>query len=79
LLAVWIYARFPDLAPKRLGKTLLHTGAAFALIQLMPGLGNSQVALLAGVFLFVLPALVYALLCTMWVLKLAQTALGVSR
>jgi len=28
---------------------------------------------------FVLPALVYALLCTIWVLQHAQTALGLSR
>jgi hypothetical protein len=34
---------------------------------------------LAVVFLFVLPALVYALLCTLWVLQQAQTALGHSR
>jgi hypothetical protein len=79
LLAVWIHARFPGLAPERMGKTLLHTGAAFALVQVIPGLGNSPVAMFAAVFLFVLPALVYALLCTIWVLKLAQTALGVSR
>ena len=32
-----------------------------------------------GVFLFLLPALVYGLLCSIWVLKLAQTALGSSR
>ena len=31
------------------------------------------------VFAFVLPALVYALLCTIWVLQHAQTALGLSR
>jgi len=79
LLAVWIHARFPDLAPKRMGKTLLHTGVAFLLLQVIPGVGDSQVAMLAVVFLFVLPALVYALVCTIWVLKLAQTALGVSR
>jgi hypothetical protein len=79
LIAIWIHARFPGLAPERMGKTLLHAGVAFALLQLTPGLGGSTVALFAGVFLFVLPALVYALLCSIWVLKLAQTALGMSR
>lgn len=79
LLAVWIHARFPGLAPERMGKTLLHAGVAFVLLKLTPGLGDSAVAMFAGVFLFVLPALVYALVCSIWVLKLAQTALGVSR
>ncbi len=79
LLAVWIHARFPGLAPERMGKTMLHTGAAFVLLKLAPGVGDSPVALLGGVFLFVLPALVYALLCSIWMLMHAQTALGVSR
>ena len=79
LLAGWIHARFPGLTPERMGKTLLHTGVAFALLKLTPGLGDSQAAMFAGVFLFVLPALTYALLCTIWVLMLAQTALGLSR
>ena len=79
LIAVWIHARFPGLAPERMGRTLLHAAIAFALLQLTPGLGGSTVALFGGVFLFVLPALVYALLCSIWVLKLAQTVLGMSR
>jgi hypothetical protein len=79
LLAVWVYARFPGLAPARLVKTLLHTCAAFVLLQLTPGLSGSAPAKFVLVFLFVLPVLVYALLCTLWVLKLAQSALGVSR
>ncbi len=62
LLAMWIYTRFPKLAPERMGKTLLHTGIAFVLLQLTPGL-DSSAAMFAGIFLFVLPALVYALLC----------------
>lgn len=79
LLAIWIHVRFPGLAPERIGRTLLHAGIAFVILQLTPGLSDSPVALLAGVFLFVLPALVYGLLSSIWVLKLAQTALGMSR
>lgn len=79
LLAVWGHMRFPRLAPERMGKTLLHTGIAFVLLKLTPGLGDSAMTMFACVFLFMLPALVYALLCSMWVLKLAQAALGVSR
>lgn len=79
LLAVWIHARFPGLAPERVGKTLLHAGAAFVLLRLIPGLGDSTPAMFAGIFLFFLPAIVYALVCSIWLLKLTQTALGVSR
>lgn len=79
LLAVWIHARFPGLAPERIVKTLLHTGIAFVFLKLMPGLGESVPAMFAGVFLLIVPALVYALLCSIWTLKLLQTALGVSR
>lgn len=79
MLALWIHVRFPSIAPERMGKTLLHAAIAFALLQLLPGFGGSPMTLFAGVFLLVLPALVYALLCSIWVLKLAQTALGMSR
>ena len=79
LLAMWVYVRFPRLAPARMGPTMIHTGAAFVLLLLTPGLGGSVPAKFGLVFLFVLPSLVYALLCTLWMLKHAQTALGVSR
>ena len=79
LLAMWVHVRFPGLAPARMVKTPFHTGAAFVLLMLTPGLVGPTPAGLALVFMFVLPTLVYALLCTLWVLKHAQTALGVSR
>jgi hypothetical protein len=78
LLAMWVHTRFPSLAPERLGKTILHAATAFALLKLTSMFGESSTAF-AVVFLFVLPALVYALLCTIWVLQQAQTALGLSR
>jgi hypothetical protein len=79
LLAMWVDVRFPGLAPERIGKTVLHTVLAFALLQLTPAFGGSVPAKFALAFLFVLPALVYALLCTLWMLKQAQAALGASR
>ena len=79
LLAIWVYARFPGLAPARMLKTGLPAGAAFVLLQLTPGLNGSVPAKFTLVFLFVLPVLVYALLSTLWVLKHAQSALGASR
>jgi hypothetical protein len=76
LLAVWIHARFPGLAPERMGKTVLHTGVAFVLLKLTPGLGETAMAKYATLFLIILPALVYALLCAIWMLRHAQVAMG---
>ena len=78
LLALWLHVRFPSLAPERLGRTILHAATAFALLRMTSMFGEST-AVFTVVFVFVLPALVYALLCTIWVLQHAQTALGLSR
>ena len=78
LLAIWTHTRFPSLAPERLGRTILHAAIAFALLKLTALVGESSSAF-GVVFVFVLPVLVYALLCTIWVLRHAQTALGLSR
>ena len=58
---------------------LLHTGSAYVLLKLIPGVGDSPVTMFVGLFLFLLPALVYSLLCMIWMLKLVQTALGMQR
>lgn len=78
LLAMWAHVRFPSLAPERLGRTIAHVVTAFALLHVTSALGQST-TVFAMVFLLVLPALVYALLCTIWLLQHAQTALGLSR
>ena len=78
LLALWLHVRFPSLAPERLGshdparRDRLRAPAADADVRRVDGV-------FTVVFVFVLPALVYALLCTIWVLQHAQTALGLSR
>ena len=81
LLAMWVHVRFPGLAPARMVKTLFQTpGSCIRAADADPR------AWLARrrpdsplVFMFVLPALVYALLCTLWVLKHASDSTGVSR
>jgi hypothetical protein len=78
LLAVWLHARFPSLAPDRLGKTILHAATAFLLLKLTSHFQGSTSAVVI-VFVLVLPALVYALLCTIWVLRHAQAAMGLPR
>jgi hypothetical protein len=75
LLAMWVHARFPSLAPAELPRTMLHAVLAFALLKATPSLLDGP-APLVGTFLLVLPALVYALLGTIWLLRQAQAAFG---
>ena len=78
LLALWVHVRFPKLAPEHVGKTLLHTGLAFALLRLStPGMVESPVVAVIAIALLVIPALSYALLCSIWMLRHVQTAMGV--
>ena len=77
-LAMWIHVRFPSLAPEQLGRTMLHAAAAFLLLKVAAALGGGATAFVA-IFVFLLPALVYALLCTLWVLLAAQAAFGLRR
>ncbi len=78
LLALWVHARFPKLAPEHVGKTLLHTGLAFALLRLSPGMVESPVdGRSSRSLVLVVPALSYALLCSIWMLRHVQTAMGV--
>lgn len=79
LLAVWIQARFPSLAPERLGRTMLHAGVAFVVLKVIVHLGGSTLTTLGAIFLVLLPALVYSLLCMLWMVRHFQTALGFSR
>ena len=75
-LALWIQVRFPSLAPTRLIGTMLHAGVAYALLSLA---SDPDALTFGAIFFGLLPALVYALLCAIWMLRLTQTALGLSR
>jgi hypothetical protein len=77
VLALWIHVRFPTFAPELVGKTLLHTMLAFALLRLMPGTVESPVLAVITIILLVVPALTYAQLCAIWMLRHVQTAMGV--
>ena len=77
-LAMWIHVRFPSLAPEHLGRIMLHAAAAFLLLKVAAVLEGGATAFVA-IFVFLLPALVYALLCTLWVLLAAQSAFGLRR
>jgi hypothetical protein len=81
-IALWINFRFPKLAPQQLKIAIIHVGAAILVGQVvLPGLvtavpdSNPVVAALVLTFAFGLPALVYALLASIWVIRIAQGAL----
>jgi hypothetical protein len=57
----------------------VHAGAAFVILRVNVYVGDSTLATFGAIFLVLLPALVYALLCTLWLVRVAQTALGFSR
>jgi hypothetical protein len=81
LIALWINARFPKLAPDGIRTAIIHVGAAILVGQvLLPGLtdavpGNPVLRALVITFVLGLPALVYSLLASIWVIRIAQGAL----
>jgi hypothetical protein len=81
-IALWINFRFPKLAPDGIRTAVIHVGAAILVGQvLLPGLtdavpgSNPIMRALVTTFLLGLPALVYALLASIWVIRIAQGAL----
>jgi len=81
-IALWINHRFPKLAPERLGVAIIHVGIAMVVGQaIFPAIdllftANLPPMARAAVLTFVvgLPALVYALLASIWVILIAQGA-----
>jgi len=80
LLAFWVQYRFPKLAPQTLGWAIFHlciagvvaqfTKAVFGSVELQP------LGMMALVFVLALPTLVYAFVSGMWLIRVAQGALG---
>lgn len=81
-VALWIDARFPRLAPDDVGKAILHVAASLAVgFALGPALqvllaASDPRTILLGVFGVAFPSIVYCLLAAVWVMKLAQRAIG---
>ena len=82
-IALWTDVRLPRLAPKGLAGVTRHfLGALVALVVLTPlgaeavaGETTSAVRNLLSLFAVALPALVYSMLVTLWLLRVAQQAL----
>ena len=81
-IAIWIDVRFPKLAPKDLGKSMLHVGASVLIgYAAGPALGlfiasEDQRVVLLGVFGIGFPTVVYCLLAGLWMIKVAQRMLS---
>jgi hypothetical protein len=80
-LALWINFRFPGIAPDEIRPAILHVAAALVVGQALVPLLHSLLlglnpVLLALVMTFVigLPALIYSLLSSIWIIRLAQAA-----
>ncbi len=84
VIALWADARLPRLAPRGIrGLTRRFAYALLALLVVTPactdlvaGNGTSTLRVYAALFGVALPALVYAMLVAVWLIKLAQRALG---
>ena len=82
-VAFWIDARFPRLAPDDVMRAVIHLFAAAVANQLLDtplagavagsSLPQARVIAVIGV---ILPLVVYAILATIWVLKIAHRALS---
>ena len=80
LLALWCFVRWPRLAPATIKGAVLHAILAFGAMQLAAtGLGfaagSSIHAAVLGLMAFVVPALTYAFLAALWMLRLFAGAL----
>jgi hypothetical protein len=81
-IALWINFRFPKLAPESIRKAVIHVGGALLVGQVVLPVLHSLipdvspvVRALITTFVLGLPALVYALLSSIWVIRIAQGAL----
>jgi len=74
VLALWIDARFPRLAPESFSRRILAAVVAVIGLQAVPFLGSSAPAMFATLFAVVLPALVATLLTAVWLLRSLRDA-----
>jgi hypothetical protein len=82
-IALWINNRFPGLAPGRMPIVMVHVGVAMVIgVALIPAIDSFVEASVSPLvraivitFVVGLPALIYALLTSIWVILIAQGAM----
>jgi len=84
-LAVWIVVRFPERAPSEFLRAMIHFGVSMIGLYLLVPVLDSTLDVVAqpyqahlSLFAVLLPAFVYRLVSVIWILRLAQGALGPS-
>ena len=80
-LALWVDARWPNLAPTDMWRALLHIGASVLISPMIvdKGLeigGRSPATMLVVLVAVVLPALIYCLIAAIWLVKVATGLIG---
>jgi hypothetical protein len=78
-LAMWCYVRWPRLAPRSLAGSIVRLLAAFSVLQLVVFVLDGAVAISADAALaafvgVVVPALSFAFLAALWLMKLFADA-----
>jgi hypothetical protein len=74
VLAMWLDARFPNLAPQSFSKRIGAAVAACLLLHLLPMSGTSVMAVYATLFVLVLPAFIGSFLTALWLLRFLRDA-----
>ena len=81
-IATWINVRFPQVSPRGLRTILIHAAVVMIIGQVLrfgfvpPVSDSPAVRLMAGIFLFALPILVYSFLIAIWLVRIAQNAIS---
>lgn len=73
-LALWIDVRFPDLAPSDPRGRLTAALIAVALVSIVPVSTAGGAATMVSLLGVVLPAMCFALLTTLWLLRMVAAA-----
>lgn len=83
LTALWVDARFPGAVPKRRGVLLVHLVGSLAALQiapvvmkLVPGVGESPLPATSALLGLFFPALIYAFVSAIWVIRAVQGVLA---
>jgi hypothetical protein len=81
LLAFWLAVRFPRLGPKTLGYGFLLLGLGMCIITALPVpamalVHASYAARFLASFVLVLPALTFAFLATLWLVRLVHESIS---
>jgi cytosine/uracil/thiamine/allantoin permease len=74
VLALWVDARFPGLAPQSFSRRFFAAILAFALLQASPFVNGSAIEAYGSLFGIVLPAFIGVFLTAVWLIRALRDA-----